>query len=112
VTGDLLAYGVDTPLEFNQIGVNPPSLEPAVEGLVSMTPFGSSSLTDLFATPSDPNATVLFTVPGFDGSAGGIIVEPDNGGKFAFVAGRMYRFDAGPIATNFTYILTHYFGEE
>ena len=111
VKGDLAAYGVGTPLEFNNEGVNPSSLVPAVSGLVEMTRFSSSSLTDLLATPSDPHVTVLFTVPNYPESVGGIVVEPDNGGKFVFVAGRMYRFDHAPLNANFTYILTNYFGE-
>ncbi len=112
ITADMLAYGVTTPLEFSEIGVNPPRLVAAVAGLVDMTRFASSSLSDLLATPSDPNVTTLFTIPDNTESVGGVIVEPDNGGKFAFIAGRMYRFDYGPVNANFTYILTHYFGEQ
>lgn len=114
ITGDLLSYGVGTPLEFNQIGVNHRAggLVAAVEGLVDIGGIGSWSLSDLLAPSTDPNVTTLFNTPDYPGSVGGIIIQPAGKGKFAFVAGREYRFDYAAMATDFDYILTHYFGEQ
>lgn len=111
-TADMLAYGVSEAQSFAQVGVNPSILEPAVDGLVAMTRFASSSFTDLLAVSSDPNVTTLFTVPEFTDAVGGMIVQPEAGGKLAFIAGRMYRFDSEPIDANVSYILTNYFGEQ
>ncbi len=115
ITGDLLTYGL-TPgntLEFNQVGVNHRGggLVPAVDGLGGITGIGSWSLSDLLAPPTDPAVTTLYTTPDFPGSVGGIVIQPEGKGKFAFVAGRPYRFVASEMAADFEYILRHYFGE-
>jgi hypothetical protein len=113
ITGDLMSYGVSTPLEFNNIGVNPRSggLVATVPGLVDIGGTGSWSLTDLLAPSTDPNVTTLFTTPDYPTSVGGIIIQPEGKGKFAFVAGRVYRMNFTAMSTDFDYILTHYFGE-
>ena len=69
------------------------------------------SRTDLPVIPASAEVTVLLTVPDFPDNIGGFVTEPANGGKFAHIAGRQYRFDIGPVNTNYEYILTNYFGE-
>jgi hypothetical protein len=112
---ELLTYGLSdgNTLEFNNIGVNPSSggLAAAVDGLVNIPGTGSWSLSDLLAPPTDPAVTVLFNTPSYSTSVGGIIIEPEGKGKFVFIAGRVYRFNFTAMATDFDYILTHYFGE-
>jgi hypothetical protein len=116
IKGDLATYGLSSgnSLEFDQIGVNPApgGLVAAVDGLVDITSLGSWSLSDLLAPSSDPVVTTLFTTPDYPTAVGGIIVEPVGKGKFAFVAGREYRFEHTAMAADFDYILTHYFGEQ
>jgi len=108
-SGDLYDY---THIDFSEIGVNPSGgLVAAVTGLVDQPATGSHSLSDLPAIPTRPEITTLFTVTAFPNAVGGLIVEPDNGGKFAFIAGRCYRFNNAAMATNYDYILQHYMGE-
>lgn len=115
VTGDLLTYGLQdgNSLEFNAIGANPSSggLVATVPGLVDITGIGGWSLSDLLAPPTDPAVTILFNTPTNVESVGGIIIEPEGKGKLVFIAGRPYRFEHTAMATDFDYILTHYFGE-
>jgi hypothetical protein len=115
VKGDLRSYGLtaDNTVAFNDIGVNPSAsgLVAAVTGLVDIGSIGSWSLTDLPSTTSDPSLTVLFTAPDYPGTMGGYIVEPQGKGKFAFIGGRPYRYVYTAMATDFDYILSHYFGE-
>jgi hypothetical protein len=103
-------YGY-THIRFNEIGANPVGLVAAVDGLVDQPAIASQTLTDLLAIPSNPEVTTLFTVAAFPHSVGGVIVEPATGGKFAFIAGRCYRFDNAAMAANYDYILSHYMGE-
>lgn len=112
IYGDLLTYGLsgDT-LVFNNIGVNPTVLVAVAPGLVDIPRFSSSSLTDLLETPLPVGVTNLFDVANYPGSSGGILIEPANGGKFVFIAGRSYRFDHAAQVTDYDYILTNYFGE-
>jgi hypothetical protein len=114
VPTELQSYGVTTPLEFNQIGVNPAShgLVKAGDMPSDIGSIGSWSLSDLLAPPTDPAVTVLFTTPNYPGSVGGVIVQPTGKGKFAFIAGRPYRYVYASMATDFDYILTHFFGEQ
>jgi len=100
-----------THIEFNQIGVNPAGLVAAAAGLVNQPRIAGQSLTDLITTPTDPNTTVLFTVAAYPGSVGGVIYEPESGGKFALICGRPYRYDFEAEAANYDYILQHYMGE-
>ena len=116
ITGDLLKYGLSAgdSLVFNEIGANPAGggLTTEIPGLVNITTTGAGwSLTDLLAPSTDPAVTKLFDTPDYPGSVGGIIIEPANKGKFVFIAGRPYRFEHTAMATDFGYILTHYFGE-
>jgi hypothetical protein len=118
VTGDLLTYGLSdgNSLEFpsDLVNVNPaPSgLVAAVDGLVNITSLGGWTYTDLPLPSDDPAVTTLFTTPDYPNAVGGIIVQPEGKGKFAFIAGREYRFEHTAMATDFGYILTHYFGEQ
>jgi len=108
-SGDLFDY---THIVFNQVGINiPGGLVAAVSGLVDQAPTGGQTFTDLPAIPTHNNITVLFTTPDFPNSVGGLILQPEAGGKFAFIAGRAYRYDNAAMATNYDYILTHYMGE-
>jgi hypothetical protein len=111
-SGDLYDY---TGIDFNQVGVNihPGGLVAAVTGLVNQPSTSSHSFTDLPAIPTNANTTVLFTLANanFATSVGGLIVEPATGGKFAFIAGRCYRFNNTAMAANYDYILQHYMGE-
>jgi hypothetical protein len=116
IKGDLATYGLSdgNSLTFDQIGVNPApgGLVAAVDGLVDITSLGSWSLSDLLAPSDDPAVTTIFTTPDFSSAVGGIIVEPEGKGRFVFIAGREYRFEHTAMATDFDYILTHYFGEQ
>jgi hypothetical protein len=108
-SGGLYDY---TGIDFNQVGVNPAvGLVAAITGLVDQPRTGSQSLTDLPGIPTNANTTVLFTVAAFPNSVGGLIVEPETGGKFAFIAGRPYRYNFAAMAANYDYILQHYMGE-
>lgn len=116
VKGDLATYGLSAgnSLTFDQIGVNHRTggLVAAVEGLVNITGTGSWSLSDLLAPSSDAAVTKLFDTPDYPTAIGGIMVQPTGKGKFGFIAGRPYRFTHAPMAADFDYILTHYFGEQ
>jgi hypothetical protein len=118
IKGDLASYGLSSghTLSFNQTGVNPApgGLAAAVTGLVDIHRLAgqSWSLTDLLEPPTDPAVTILFTTPDYSSSVGGIMVEPTGTGKFGFIAGRPYRMDHTAMATDYGYILTHYFGEQ
>jgi hypothetical protein len=112
ITGDLLTYGISSgTLNFNNVGVNPTTLVAVAPGLVDVSRTASSSLTDLLETPLPTGVTNLFNVNNYPGSSGGILIEPQTGGKFVFIAGRPYRFDFAPESANYDYILTNYFGE-
>jgi hypothetical protein len=115
ITGDLLTYGLSegNTLEFNSTNVNPSpgGLTAMVPGLVNIAGTGSWGATDLLAPLADPAITVLFNAPSVPSSVGGIIIQPEGKGKFVFIGGRPYRFDFVAMATDFDYILTHYFGE-
>jgi len=93
-----------------QIEVSIDGLTAVAEGLVDQTAAGAS-LTDLPALPTHEDVTLLFTDMSY-GAAGGILVEPESGGKFIFMAGRPYRMDADASNANYDYMLTNYFGEE
>jgi hypothetical protein len=108
-SGDLYDY---THIDFSEVGVNPSAgLVAAVAGLINQPTIGSHSLTDLPAIPTHPDITTLFTVTAYPDAVGGLIVEPEAGGKFAFIAGRCYRFNNTAMAANYDYILQHYMGE-
>jgi len=115
LTTDLLAYGgTGDTLQFNNIGVNPSSggLVAVAPGLVDIGSIGGWSLSDLMAPPpTNPVYTVLFNTPNYEESIGGIMIAPENKGKFVFLAGRPYRYDFDAMAIDFHYILTNYFGE-
>jgi hypothetical protein len=110
IAGELATY---THLTFNNININiaPGGLVAAVDSLVNQPTIASHTFTDLPAIPTNPEITTLFTVAAFPTSVGGVVVEPATGGKFAFIAGRCYRFNNTAMAANYDYILRHYMGE-
>lgn len=110
ITGDLEDYA-QVSYDGGVTLVSISGLTAAVAGMVDMTGAGISR-TDLPDIPTSADVTVLLTVPGFPDNIGGFITEPEGSGKFAHIAGRPYRFDIGPVNTNYEYILTHYFGEQ
>jgi hypothetical protein len=107
ITGGVEDYAQ---VEYGETLVSISGLTSAVEGIVDMTGAGISR-TDLPVIPTSPDVTVLLTVPDFPDNIGGFVTEPESGGKFAHIAGRQYRFDIGPVNTNYEFILTNYFGE-
>lgn len=107
ITGDIEDYAQ---VEYGETLVSISGLTSAVTGIVDMTGAGISR-TDLPVIPTSPDVTVLLTVPDFPDNIGGFVTEPEGGGKFAHIAGRQYRFDIGPVNTNYEFILTNYFGE-
>jgi hypothetical protein len=111
-SGDLYDY---TGIDFNQVGINihPGGLVATAAGLINQPTTASHTFTDLPAIPTAANTTTLFTLANanYATSVGGLIVEPETGGKFAFIAGRCYRFNNTAMAANYDYILEHYMGE-
>jgi hypothetical protein len=113
ITGDLLTY---SRLSFSEddkakIEVSIPGLTAEIDGLVDQSGAGLS-YTDLPAIPTHEDVTVIFSVDGFPTTVGGVLVGPEAGGKFIFIAGRPYRYEHDPVKTNFDYIFTNFFGEE
>jgi hypothetical protein len=103
----------DTDWDPDLLGVNLGSgITAAVEGLVDIPNIGSLAGTDMTLILTDPEVTTLFTSASFPNAAAGFYVNPANTGKFAFIAGRPYRYDQEAYGANVEYILTNYFGEE
>jgi hypothetical protein len=116
IYGDLEDYchiDHDTDWDPDLLGVNLGSgITAAVEGLVDIPNIGSLAGTDMTLILTDPEVTTLFTSASFPNAAAGFYVNPANTGKFAFIAGRPYRYDQEAYGANVEYILTNYFGEE
>lgn len=110
ITGDIRSYAH---VSYGAIGANISSagLTAQVAGMVDMTGAGLS-FTDLPNTPSHEDVTVLLLAPDYPGNIGGFITQPATSGKLAHIAGREYRFDIGPVNTNYSFILSNYFGEQ
>ncbi len=110
ITGDIRSYAH---VSYGETGANisTSGLTAQVAGMVDMTGAGLS-LTDLPNTPSHADVTVLLLAPDYPGTIGGFITQPASSGKLAHIAGREYRFDIGPVSTNYDFILSNYFGEQ
>ena len=109
LAGDLEDYAhIDS---WDQVEISIPGLT-AVAGGLQDQPGAGISLTDLPVMPTHEEVTLLYTVAGFPLAAGGILVEPESGGKLAYIAGRPYRYDLDISAANYDYMLTTYFGED
>ena len=107
LTGDIRSYAHAS---FAEIEVSISGLVAEVSGLVDM-PGAGLSLTDLPAIPTHADVTMLFSVADYPGAAGGILVEPEAGGKLAYIAGRSYRYENAPFKANLEYIVTNFLGE-
>jgi hypothetical protein len=110
---DLMDYAHITEVgEIQTVTVANP-LVAKVDGLVNMIPGNGEeavSATETCFVEDHPDVTVLFEY-GSTGEVAGLLVEPEGKGKFAYIAGRPYRYDIATSAANYDYILTHFFEE-
>jgi len=119
---EFLAGGLDTYLDvdFAESGQSLSDCTATAPGLVNMPFTGDQSLIDLYLNNVGPESTKLFTDSVLFGGnrITGIVTAPAgggtfraDGGRFALISGRPYRFQASALSANVEAILASHFLE-